>query len=578
MQGTTCTSCRAISRSRFHFRLFILKDSRRRLHTSPAKLQDAAFKPQSWYWETEPPAKDNLVAAAKFFKAHRPFREWTGTGWRRHKASTPGGLLVPEIIFLGRSNVGKSSLLNHVTYSSELNRVSQTPGATKTMWAWSLAAKDPITGGAVQGWGGDCRSKLTVVDLPGYGFGSDTEWGNEIITYMKNRRELRRAYIIVDSLQGITKHDRKILDVLRSLTIPYQMIVSKCDKSGWHGSQTAVESALRPIREEAELGSSTHPGLGELLLVGGLQNGSSIKPYGVENVQWSILRATGLDKYAMSEGPAPKSPKASRYNAGTIADSLAASRGQSSSFPLQQDLSNSPTPSTRKTELSLQDFLAELLNVKRASNSPHETVESSGSPVSSNSTPPSLSGDLGSNQSRTARSETQNPVDRKLMDLLAASRLPTQESTSIKPPSASRIPPASTSGKGRFRGADSFSAMSGVKPSASFPAIERMTHPNPKPTSTSPAPNNRAAPLPGKGVSRGIEAFESMFDAKTPKARKGSKAARHASPPPPPLPRKPAAQVPIGKGVTQGLDAFESMFAADEPKHGGGKNRKRRRH
>jgi GTP-binding protein len=564
--------------------LFILKDGRRRLHTSPAKLQDAVFKPQSWYWETEPPAKENLVAAAKFFKAHRPFREWTGTGWRRHKASTPGGLLVPEIIFLGRSNVGKSSLLNHVTYSSELNRVSQTPGATKTMWAWSLAAKDPINGGAIPGWGGDCRSKLTVVDMPGYGFGSDTEWGNEIITYMKNRRELRRAYIIVDALQGITKHDRKILDVLRSLTIPYQMIVSKCDKSGWHGSQTAVESALRPIREEAELGSSTHPGLGELLLVGGLHTGSSIRPYGVENLQWSILRATGLDKYAMSEGPAQKSPKPSRYNAGTIADSLAASRGQSFSSQLQQDLSKSATPSTRKAELSLQDFLAELLNVKRASDSPQQTVESSKSPVSSNPTPSLFSGGLGSTQSRPARSETDNPVDRKLVDLLAASRGASQESTStpIKALFASHTQPASTatssspSGKGRLHGADSFSAMSGVKASTSFPAIKRVTHSNPKPAFTSPAPTNRSAPPSGKGVSRGLEAFESMFDAQTPRGRKGSRAARSA--PPPPLPRKPAGQVSIGKGVTQGLDAFESMFAAEAPKHGGGKNRNRRRH
>jgi len=47
--------------------------------------------------------------------------------------------------------------------------------------------------------GRDCSPKITVVDMPGYGFGSETEWGSEIVTYMKNRKELRRAFVVIDS-------------------------------------------------------------------------------------------------------------------------------------------------------------------------------------------------------------------------------------------------------------------------------------------------------------------------------------------------------------------------------------------
>lgn len=573
MQGITCTSCRAISRSRFHLRLFVLKDSRRRLHTSPAKLENTPFKPKSWYWETEPPAAENLAAAARFFEAHRPFREWTGTAWRRHKVLTPGGLLVPEIIFLGRSNVGKSSLLNHVTFHDDLNRVSQTPGATKTMWAWSLAARNRDNGGALPGWGGDCRPKLTVVDLPGYGYGSDAEWGNEIITYMKNRRELRRAYVIVDALQGITQHDRKILDVLRTLTIPYQMIVSKCDKSGWRGSQTAVESALSPIRAEAELGSSKHAGLGELILVGGLQSGSSITPYGVENLQWSILRATGLDKYAMSAGPGHAASSASKYNAGTISDTLAASRGHRVfSLKPPEESANQASSRPQNPELSLQDFLAELLNVKKPTNPLQQGVGPLRSPAGSDSTrSPLLPADLVSRRSPSARSNTQNPVDQKLMGLFAASRSQSQEPSPVRlTRSTARVLPAI--GKGTLRGADALSAMSGgARPSRSTSARPKST----PPAAPSP-PSNRPAPLPGKGVSRGLEAFESMFEAEAPasKKKRGSKGSKAAAPLPS---QQPAAPVFVGKGVTQGLDAFESMFSAGESKQSGGK-KKRRRH
>lgn len=558
MQGPTCTSCRVVSRSRFYFRLFSLKDNRRRYHTSPSQHPDAAFIPQSWYWESQPPSKANLDAAARFFQSHRPSQEWVGTGWRRHSRPTPGGLLLPEIIVLGRSNVGKSSLLNHVTHctnklnpvtystysTNNLNRVSQTPGATKTMWAWSLAAKNEF-GGAIPGWGGDCSSKLTLVDLPGYGYGSDADWGNEIVTYMKNRKELRRAYVIVDALQGITPHDHKIFEVLRSLTIPYQIIVSKCDKSGWHGSQTAIESALRPIREEAELGKGTHAGLGEILLVGGLQSQSPIKPYGIRNVQWSMLRATGLDKYAMSGGTVP----------GKGADESMPKLGQSSPSQVQQPLSTPAAPRPEKPELSLQDFLAELLNVK----SPPRNNGSTSSTIQPPPTP----------------SATKNPVDRKLMDLIAASRAPPPSAQSSAFPSSSPIHRKDSSLRPlpirytKSVAGENRPAGPAVKTQAAKPNIKTITP---------------AAPQ-SKGVSYGLEAFESMFAADQTRAKNNSrskskpnsKSSRAAAPAPLP-PRKPAAPVHAGKGVTQGLDAFESMFGADKSNSGGGgKNKKSQR-
>ncbi|KAK5053229.1 hypothetical protein LTR84_002203 [Exophiala bonariae] len=576
MQGTTCTSCRAISRTRFHLRLFFLKDSRRRLHSSSSRLNHTPLQPQSWYWETEPPSKENLAAAENFFRGHRPFREWTGTGWRRHKASTPGALLLPEIIVLGRSNVGKSSLLNRVTYSVELNRVSQTPGATKTMWAWSLAAKNEDTGGAIRGWGGDCSSKLTLVDLPGYGYGSDAEWGTEIVTYMKNRKELRRAYVVVDALQGITQHDRKILEVLRSLTIPYQLIVSKCDKSGWQGSQTAIESALRPIREEAELGSNSHAGLGELLLVGGLNSPSLVQPYGIQNVQWSFLRATGLDKYAMSHAAASSdyAKQAESFtpylqqNSPTPSQPLTARLPQGLSAP-------AAAPRPPKTELSLQDFLAELLNVKPDSSAPSQR----------GTNPPSSR--VLWKPSASAYSETQNPVDRKLMDLIAASRSTAKQASPelIRPgPSIPSSRMSSTRLKNTpIRQVPSVHALARQENRREVQGVMRSTPalpPRPVTASTSVIPH-------GKGVSHGIDAFESMFAAEQgkannmsnssqPKSKSKSKNKSKSKSKSSDFDDPPAPEVSMGKGVVRGMDAFESMFGGASSNGGGSKKQKKR--
>jgi len=476
-------------------------------------------------------------------------------------------------------------LLNQVTGNRDLFRVSQTPGATKTLWAWSLAAKNPKTGGALRGWGADCSSKLTLVDLPGYGFGSHDEWGDEIVTYMRNRKELRRAYVIVDALQGITQSDRKMLILLRSLTIPHQIIVSKCDRSGWQGSQVAVESALRPIRVEAELGSGKHAGFGELILTGGI---NTQVPYGVAELQWSILRATGWDVYAMSSGPGHDASKARQYNAGTISDTLTVSRGhQLSSLRSPEKSTAQSDSSQRNPEMTMNDFLVELLKIPKPDISRKPTLS-----TPQRAQPPSSSTgstftrklfspiDHGLNASQTSfpRSNTGNPVDQRLMSLLAESRSQPLAPTPnrITPVSTPRVSPAI--GKGVLTGADAFGAMSDYTSSSSAATQRRSkgsARPLPSPPST---PSNQAPTLTGKGVSRGLDAFESMFAATAPalNKKKGSKGSRSRSAvrePPPSL--QVAAPVPVGKGVTRGLDAFESMFAAEEPKQG---SRKKRRH
>lgn len=109
---------------------------------------------------------------------------------------------VPEVAFLGRSNAGKSSLLNAVAHESgnkktkdrdaELAFVSAKPGRTRTMNAFGIGRvfktrKEPGSGRIVNEWSGE--KGLVIVDMPGYGKGSRAEWGEEIVKYLKKREQ-----------------------------------------------------------------------------------------------------------------------------------------------------------------------------------------------------------------------------------------------------------------------------------------------------------------------------------------------------------------------------------------------------
>jgi GTP-binding protein len=278
-----CPSCHAILRSRLRSAIVRLQASRRTFNSQSSSI----------YWDTNPPIDRELAAARWFFQQHPPRKAWTATEWRKNNAHE-SELLVPEVAFLGRSNVGKSSLLNAILGVKNLNWVGDRPGKTRVLHAWALAATDPKKGGALKGWNGLTDTRLTVLDAPGYGYGSDRAWGEEIVTYLKRRRQLRRIFLLIDAVHGPKKQDQQMLRMLREFNIPHQLVMSKIDR------QKNLEASLESLQEVAQpLASPSLVGLGEIVAVGGLDGSVKAKPRGVEDVQWAILRAAGLEEFTM---------------------------------------------------------------------------------------------------------------------------------------------------------------------------------------------------------------------------------------------------------------------------------------
>ena len=152
-------------------------------------------------------------------------------------AADPGGLPapgVPEIAFAGRSNVGKSSLINALAGRRALARVSNTPGRTQQVNFFSV------------------DEKMMVVDLPGYGYAAapkDTVagWTDLIKLYLKGRVTLRHVLLLIDGRHGVKPNDHEIMTLLDRAAVPYQIVLTKADKIGAAQAQkvkVATEAAL----------------------------------------------------------------------------------------------------------------------------------------------------------------------------------------------------------------------------------------------------------------------------------------------------------------------------------------------
>ena len=124
---------------------------------------------------------------------------------------------LPEIAFAGRSNVGKSSLINVLVNRKNLVRTSNTPGRTQLINFFNV------------------NGTFTLVDLPGYGFAKvplavKKEWGPMMETYLSRRENLRGVVLILDIRRTPTAEDRQMLDWLRSYGVQPILVVTKCDK------------------------------------------------------------------------------------------------------------------------------------------------------------------------------------------------------------------------------------------------------------------------------------------------------------------------------------------------------------
>jgi len=164
------------------------------------------------------------------------------------------GAFAPEVCFAGRSNVGKSSLINGLVGQKYLARASNEPGRTREINFFVLA------------------EKLRLVDLPGYGFArasktTVSKFQDLGRAYLRGRATLKRVYLLIDARHGLKKVDLEALDALDLAAVSYQIVLTKADKIKPHEVDKVVAETLKAIAKRPAafprvLATSSEKGLG----------------------------------------------------------------------------------------------------------------------------------------------------------------------------------------------------------------------------------------------------------------------------------------------------------------------------
>ncbi len=173
----------------------------------------------------------------------------------------------PEVAFAGRSNVGKSSLLNALTNRNGLARTSNTPGRTQELNFFDVGA--PL--------------RLRLVDMPGYGFAEAPKdvvkkWRFLINDYLRGRQVLGRAFVLIDSRHGIKPVDDEIMDMLDAAAVSYRIVLTKADKI----KATELEAVAAQTQDAIRKRAAAHP---DLILT------SSEKGMGIAELRAAVVEA-----------------------------------------------------------------------------------------------------------------------------------------------------------------------------------------------------------------------------------------------------------------------------------------------
>ncbi len=152
--------------------------------------------------------------------------------------------VIPEIAFAGRSNVGKSSLLNALTNRKSLARTSNTPGRTQELNFFDVG-RPPV---------------LRLVDMPGYGFAEAPKdlvkrWRFLVNDYLRGRAVLKRALVLIDSRHGLKPVDEEVMAMLDEAAVSYHLVLTKGDKI----KPTELAAVLARTSEQARTHPAAHP-------------------------------------------------------------------------------------------------------------------------------------------------------------------------------------------------------------------------------------------------------------------------------------------------------------------------------